>query len=109
MYRMQPHSLHALEEQQRKKFCLTCLQDLKDDGFPADPASTQELETLLSISRQLEKLKLNSQRFQFRYFMAYYLLGPEFLEDPVMLNTLLKLEPEEEQLDFLELLIQANL
>jgi len=109
MYRMSAHTLHELEELQRKKFCQTCLNDLKQDGFPVDPDDSEQLEDFISISRRIQPHGYASDSLQLRYFMLYVILGKEFLQDQKLQNSIVKMETEEERCEYLELLIEANL
>ena len=109
MYRMSEHTLHALEELKRKQFCQTCLDDLKEDGFPVDPEDSKQLEDFIGISRRIQPHGYASESLQLRYFMLYVILGKEFLQDQKLQKSIVEMETEEERCEYLELLIEANL
>ncbi len=108
MYHMSSQTLHALEEHQRKKFCKICLEDLQENGFPANPDNTEELEQLCAISRQIESLELISEETQYHYFMAYFFFGEQFLHDSSINNIIKELTTDDERNEYLELLVAYN-
>lgn len=109
MYKMSLQTLNALEELQRKKFCIVCLHDLKEDGFQANPKDSKQIDELIDISRRIEAQGLASESLQFRYFMLFYIMGSPFLHNKGIHNYLLNRNTEEERREYLEELIEVNL
>lgn len=109
MYIMSLQTLQALEELQRRQFCTTCLIDLKEDGFSADPEDSKQVGELIGISSRLEAQGLASESIQYRYFMLFYIMGSPFLQNKGIHYHLFDLKTEEERLEYLEELIEVNL
>lgn len=109
MYRMSLRTLEVLESFHRRKFCQSCLQDLKEDGFNADPKDPKQLEELVEISSRLEAKALAAESIQYRYFMLFYLLGPSLLQNKGIHNRLFNRPTELASCEFLEELIAVNL
>lgn len=109
MYRMSLQTMQALEELHRRQFCKTSLEDLREDGFSAEPDDPKQLDELVGISNRLEEKELASERLQYRYFMLFYILGAPFLQNQGIHHHLLKCKTEDERCEYLEELIEVNL
>ena len=109
MYRMSLQTLQALEELHRRQFCKSCLEDLKEEGFQADPDDEKQVDEFVGISSRLEAKGLASESIQYRYFMLYLIIGSPFLQNKGIHHHLLNGKTEEARNKYLEELIEVNL